>query len=172
MVLWIIGMSGSGKTTLGKYIYNKLKPECNNLLFMDGDILRKIMCNDLGHTLEDRKKNADRINRLCKYLDSNGINVIFALLSLFHENQKLMRKNIDNYYEVYIDANFNSLIERDIKGIYKKTVNGEINNVVGVDIPFTPPPNPDITIKNNGSLNDLYSEGDKIIKSIRPFLER
>ena len=97
MVLWIIGMSGSGKTTLGKYIYNKLKPECKNLLFMDGDILREIMCNDLGHTLEDRKKNADRINRLCKYLDSNGINVIFALLSLFHENQKLMRKNIDNF---------------------------------------------------------------------------
>ncbi len=170
MVLWIIGMSGSGKTTLGKHIYNKLKPECNNLLFMDGDILREIMGNDLGHTLEDRKKNADRINRLCKYLDSNGINVIFALLSLFHDAQKWMRDNIDNYYEVYINADHNSLIMRDAKGIYKKAMNSEINNVVGVDIPFTPPPNPDITVRNNNGLEDLYKEGDKIIESIRPLL--
>ena len=172
MVLWIIGMSCSGKTALGKYIYNKLKPECNNLLFLDGDILREILGNDLGHTLEDRKQNADRINKLCNYLDSQGVNVIFALLSLFHENQKWMRKDIDNYYEVYIDADFDSLVKRDDKEIYKKAENREINNVVGVDIPFTPPPNPDITIKNNGSLKDLYNEGDKVIKSIRPFLGR
>ena len=56
MVLWIIGMFCSGKTALGKYIYNKLKPECNNLLFLDGDILREILGNDFGHTLEDRNR--------------------------------------------------------------------------------------------------------------------
>ena len=127
MVLWIIGMSCSGRTALGKYIYNKLKPEWNNFLFLGGNILREILGNDFGHTLEDRKQNADRINRLCKYLDSQGINVIFALLSLFHENQRLMRENIDNYYEVYIDANFDSLVERDTKGIYKKAINNKIS---------------------------------------------
>jgi len=172
MVLWIIGLSDSGKTALGNYIYGKLKPEHNNLLFLDGDILRGILGNDLGHTLEDRKQNADRINRLCYYLDSHGINVIFALLSLFHENQKGMRENIDNYFEVYIDANINHLTERDTKGIYKKAVNGEIKNVVGVDIPFIPPLSPDITINNDGSLEDLYKQGDKIIETLRPFLGR
>ena len=61
MVLWIIGMSASGKTTLGKYIYDKLKPEHKNLIFIDGDMLREIMDNDLGHTLEDRFKKENNL---------------------------------------------------------------------------------------------------------------
>lgn len=172
MVLWIIGMSGSGKTALGKHVYGRLKEECSNLLFMDGDILREILGNDLGHTLEDRKRNADRITRLCKYLDSHGINVIFAVLSLFHESQEWNRKNIKDYYEVYIDADLDTLVERDAKGIYRRAIDGEINNVVGVDIPFPPPLNPDMTIKNNGSIDDLYREGDRIVGLIKPLLKR
>lgn len=171
MVLWLIGMSGSGKTVLGRYIYKKLKPEYSNLLFLDGDILREIMGNDLGHTLKDRKKNADRITRLCRYLSSQGINVIFSVLSLFHESQIWNRENIRDYYEVYIESDFDILVERDAKGLYKKAMAGEINNVVGVDIPFQPPLNPDLTIKNDGSLEDLYSRGDKVIELIRPLLE-
>ena len=139
MVLWLIGMSGSGKTELGRYIYNKLKPENKNLLFLDGDILREITNNDLGHTIEDRKKNADRITRLCKYMDSQGINVIFAVLSLFHESQEWNRKNIPNYREVYIESDLEDLIKRDPKGIYKKALKGEVKNVVGIDIDFPPP---------------------------------
>ena len=171
MVLWLIGMSGSGKTVLGRYIYKKLKPEYSNLLFLDGDVLREIMGNDLGHTLGDRKKNADRITKLCKYLSSHGINVIFAVLSLFHESQKWNRDNIRNYYEVYIESDFDILVERDAKGLYKKAMAGEIKNVVGVDIPFKPPLKPDLTIKNDSSLEELYSRGDKVIELIRPLLE-
>ncbi|MBF0215764.1 MAG: adenylyl-sulfate kinase [Candidatus Omnitrophica bacterium] len=172
MVLWIIGMSGSGKTALGKRVYEELKPGYPNLVFLDGDILREIMGDDLGHTIEDRKKNAGRITRLCKYLDSSGINVIFAVLSLFHESQRWMRENIRDYYEVYIESDLGVLVQRDSKGIYKKAINGEIKNVVGVDIAFPPPLGPDLTIKNDRGLDDLYREGGKIIKSIKPLLRR
>jgi len=171
MILWLIGMSGSGKTALGRYIYKKLKPECKNLLFLDGDIFREILGNDLGHTIEDRKRNADRITKFCKYLDSEGINVIFAVLSLFHESQRWNRENIKNYYEVYIKSDFDTLVKRDAKGIYKKALNGEIKHVVGVDIDFPPPANPDMVIVNKGSLEDLYREGEHIIETIRPLLE-
>ena len=172
MVIWIIGLSGAGKTSLAEEIEKQVRGRVPNIVFLDGEVVREIFANDLGHTLEDRRKNADRISNLCKFLDNQGLNVVCSILSLFHESQDWNRENIDNYYEVYIDADFDSLIKRDDKEIYKKAGNGEINNVVGVDIPFTPPPNPDITIKNNGSLKDLYSEGDKIMKSIRPFLGR
>jgi len=166
MVMWLIGMSGSGKTVLGKYIYNKLKPKYNNLLFLDGDIFREIMGDDLGYTIEDRRKNAGRITRLCKYLDSHGVHVIFSVLSLFHESQQWNRNNIKDYYEVYIKCELDTLIKRDAKDIYKKALNGEIKNVVGIDVDFPPPKAPNMIITNDSSIEELYKNGDKIIEEI------
>ena len=170
MVLWLVGLSGSGKTVLGRYIYEKLRRGWKNTLFFDGDIFREIMGGDLGHTVSDRKKNADRITKFCKYLDSAGVNVVFAVLSLFHDSQEWNRKNIEHYYEVYIKCDKDVLIERDAKGIYKKALKGEIKNVVGIDIDFIPPIKPNKTIVNNGSLEDLYREGDGIIEAIKPLM--
>ena len=166
MVIWLIGMSGSGKTTLGKYLYEKLKPVHKNLIFLDGDVIREIMGNDLGHTIEDRRKNAHRITRLCKFLDSHGINVICAVLSIFPESHEWNRANIKDYYEVYLEVPFETLSQRDPKGYYKKALKGEITNFVGVDIKFPPPKDPHMTISNNGSLEGLYKSGDKLIHVI------
>jgi len=171
VVLWLIGMSGSGKTTLGQYIYMKLKPKYNNLLFLDGDIFREIMGDDLGHTIEDRRENAGRITRLCKYLDSQDIHVIFAILSLFHESQQWNRENIKDYYEVYIKCVFDTLAKRDNKNIYKKALNDEIKNVVGVDVDFPAPKNPNMIVTNDGSIEELYVNGDKIIEKIGSILK-
>ena len=170
MVLWLIGMSGSGKTVLGRYIYDKLKLKIKNLVFLDGDIFRGIMGDDLGHTIEDRRKNAHRITAFCKYLDSQGINVIFSVLSLFHESQEWNRQNIKDYFEVYIKCDFETLKKRNHKGIYKKALNGEIKNVVGVDIDFAPPKRPDMTITNEGTVEELYKSGDMIIDKIGSML--
>ena len=90
MVIWIIGMSASGKTTIGKKIYEKLKYSKEKWIFLDGDVFRNILGEDLGHTLEDRKKNAYRISRLCEYLNLQNINVIASVLSIFHDNQTLI----------------------------------------------------------------------------------
>ncbi len=167
MVTWLIGMSGSGKTTLGKYLYEKLRPGHKNLVFLDGDIIRKIMGNDLGHTIEDRKRNAHRITRLCKFLDSQGIDVICAVLSIFPESHEWNRANIKDYYEVYIEVPFDTLVQRDAKGYYKKALKGELSNVVGIDIKFPPPKNPDMVIKNTGSIEELNRSGDKLLNIIK-----
>tara|TARA_Y100001935_G_C17127812_1_gene419020 strand:+ start:552 stop:773 length:222 start_codon:yes stop_codon:yes gene_type:complete len=68
MVTWFIGLSRSGKSTLSKILYNKLKEKINNLVLIDGDIVRSVFGNDLGHTVEARLENARRISKLTKFL--------------------------------------------------------------------------------------------------------
>ncbi len=166
MVIWLIGMSNAGKTVIGQEVCKLLKKEGQSVLFLDGDIFREIMGNDLGHSLEDRRTNACRISKLCKYLDTQGVNVVFAILSIFPDLQEWNRKNIEEYYEVYIKVPFNILVERDSKGIYKRALDGQIKNVVGVDIEFPEPAQPDLVIDNAENLDSIEEIAQSIVRSI------
>lgn len=157
MVLWLIGLSGAGKTTLAKEIVSLARRDVSNIVLLDGDIIRELFSYDLGHSLEDRKKNADRICRLCKFMDDQHIHVVCAILSLFPESRAWNRKNLKNYFEVFIDAPFEQLIERDHKGLYCKALNKEIKDVAGVDIEFAQPTNSDLIIKNDEGKEKLLS---------------
>lgn len=164
MVIWIIGMSASGKTTIGKKLYDKLNASAEKWIFLDGDTFRNILDEDLGHSVEDRKKNAYRISRFCEFLDSQGINVVACVLSIFHDNQQYNKDNIVDYKEVYIDVEFNELVRRDNKELYSKALKGNIKNVVGVDIEFKPPFSPDLVINNNKSNPNFEKIINKIIE--------
>ncbi len=160
MVVWIIGLSGAGKTTLAEKVVEKIRSSKTNVVLIDGDMIRKVFGDDLAHTLEDRRQNADRICRLCKFFDEQGIHVVCAILSLFPESRLWNRDNIKNYYEVYIETPIEQLQKRDYKGLYKKFSEGKIKNVAGMDIEFIPPDNPNLTIKNNGSLDNLLTHAN------------
>lgn len=164
MVIWVIGMSASGKTTLGLEMYKFLKKTDDKWIFLDGDMIRAMMGDNLGHTLEDRKKNGYRISRLCKILDMQGFNVISCVLSISRENQEYNRKIFPDYKQVFIDVELKKLIERDNKKLYSKALNGEINNVVGIDINFPRPLNPDYTLDNNIDNLDFTDEAINILK--------
>ena len=95
-------MPGSGKTSIGSELFDQLKKTHSNCVFIDGDDVRNIMMNDLGHSIYDRKINANRIRNLCKHLDSQNINVICSILSLFEEDRAWNRANYQEYFEVYL----------------------------------------------------------------------
>ena len=167
MVIWIIGLSGSGKSTLANEIVSKVNKTNNNkTILLDGDVIRNVFNNDLGYSKEDRFKNAQRICELGKFLESQGINVVTAILSLFPENREWNRKNLKNYYEVFIDTPMNDLVKRDSKGIYKKFVEGKIVNVAGLDIPFAKPDKADLIIENNKTKEYLLEHADLIIEKV------
>lgn len=155
MIIWITGLAGAGKTTIGKEIYKKLKVEYPNTVFLDGDIIRDIMGNDLGHTNEDREKNGWRICKLCKHLDAQNIHVVACILSNFQGQRDWNRGNFSEYKEVYIDVPMDVLVERNQKGLYSDALAGKVKNVVGVDIPFNKPLNPDVVIDNSENINDF-----------------
>lgn len=146
MVIWIIGLAGAGKTTVGRALHALLQQGGRPVAFLDGDHLREMMDNDLGHTLEDRRRNGRRMSRICHYLDSQGMDVVCATLSQFDEHQSWNRANNSRYFEVYLDVPMDVLVSRDQKGLYSGALAGKIKNVVGVDMPFPRPKNPDMTI--------------------------
>jgi adenylylsulfate kinase-like enzyme len=166
MVVWIIGLSGAGKTILAEHVVAQTRKMTSNLVLVDGDVVREIFGHDLGHTIEDRFRNAERICRLCKFLSDQGINVVCAILSLFHESQTWNRENIEHYFEIYIDAPFEQLVARDSKGLYKRALQGELKNVVGVDIEFAPPKSPDLVIRNSGTIDELLAYSSEIVAKL------
>lgn len=151
MVIWIIGLSASGKTTFGKILYQEWKKQSPNTVLIDGDEIRRIFQHDQtneAYTVEERRKNADRISKLCMWLDKQNINVVCCILSLFEESRQWNRENYSKYFEVYMDVPMETLVQRDPKGLYKLALSGQKKDVVGVDIPFVAPLNPDYVFKN------------------------
>ena len=167
MVIWITGISGSGKSTFGKYFFKKFKNLKKNTIFFDGDEFRKIFLDDIKYTLRDRDKNALRLTSLVKYLSDQNINIVISANITSQRFRNWCRKNIKNYFEVFIDVPMKILLKRDYKKLYKKAIEKKIKNVVGVDIKFKKPKNPDIVIQNNGSKEKLYQNYYKIIKEIK-----
>jgi cytidine diphosphoramidate kinase len=161
MVLWNIGLSRAGKTTLSRLLYNQLKLEVPNLVLLDGDVIRDLFNNDVDHSLEGRRRNAERLSHLSKFLSDQGIHVVAAVLSIFPEWQRWNRKNIEGYQEVYIKASMEVLLKRDTHGLYRAALNGEIKDVVGVDIHFPEPLQADLVLDN-----------DKEVQNFEPLLQQ
>ena len=166
MVIWLIGLSGSGKTTLAEKIVSDTNKKINNIVLIDGDVIREIFGNDLGYSMQDRLLNAKRICQLSKFLDEQGVNVVCAILSIFPKTREWNRKNIKNYYEVFIDTPIDTLIKRDSKGIYGKYMRGEMSDVAGMDLKFTIPNQSDLIIDNSQSKKNLLSYADGIVERI------
>jgi len=165
-LIWLTGLSVSCKTTIGKEVYKKLKKDYINTIFLDGDSFREILGNDLGHSPTDRLENAKRIHRMCKFLISQNINVVCATMSLYKEVHDLNRMEIENYIEIFIECDMEELVRRDQKGLYTRAVNGEIKDVVGVNLSYDKPNNCELII-NNSKQNNLKNKVQEILNLIR-----
>lgn len=174
MVIWIIGLSGTGKTTLATQVVERIRQLNGKVVLLDGDLIRTLFGNDVDHTIEGRRRNAERLSVLSKFLADQGIHVVAAVLSIFPEWRRWNRENIPNYSEVYIKASMETLLRRDIKNLYARARKGEIVNVVGVDIPFPEPESPDLVIENDADRLEFRELTDKImdIAAVREALGR
>ena len=144
MVIWIIGKTGSGKTLFGKQIYKKfsLKKKC---FFLDGDDVRNYLNNDLGYSLNDRKINSLRIQKLCNFLETKGFFVICCIQSLFKTHQKKNRTLFRKYLHIYIKVTNQDIYKKKFKFKKKK------KNIIGKDISFPTPYKSDIILLNDYS---------------------
>ncbi len=149
MVVWIIGLSGSGKTTLAGQVTACLREAGRSVVMLDGDIVRELFKNDVDHSIDGRRRNAERLSTLTKFISDQGVDVVAAVLSIFPDWREWNRQNVSGYQEVYLKASMDTLLRRETKGLYARALRGEINNVVGVDIPFPEPENPDLVLDNN-----------------------
>lgn len=170
MVIWVIGLAGAGKTTLSKMLYDELKPKVNNLVLLDGDALRDVFNNDVDHSIEGRLKNAERLSNLSKFLSDQGIHVIASVLSIFPEWQKWNRENLADYQQVHIDVSIDTLLRRNDRSFYQEALDGEVNNVVGIDIDFPEPYCSDLVLDNNTENADFAAYAKQVLK-LKPISE-
>ena len=159
MVIWIIGVSSSGKTTAAQILYKKFNKK--RKIILDGDEIRSNFYPKLKYSIESRKKNSIFISKLSKFLSNKGFIVIVPILSIFQKHRDSNRKNIKNYYEIFIESDLSILKKRDIKGVYKSE-----KNIVGKDIKFNKPTKYDFIIENNGSLVQFKKKIEKIYNTI------
>jgi sulfate adenylyltransferase/3'-phosphoadenosine 5'-phosphosulfate synthase len=144
VTVWFTGLSGSGKTTIAKRVETILKERSVAVERLDGDIVRQSLTRDLGFSKEDRDKNIERVTFVSKLLTRNGVVTLCAFISPYALVRDQSRREIGEFLEVYVKASLHKLLERDVKGLYRKAMAGEIQNFTGVNDPYDVPVNPEL----------------------------
>ena len=149
-VYWITGLSGAGKSSLAVALHEELLQAGRKAVMLDGDAIRDLVIDAGGFDRESRLKIAKFNARLCRFLACQGVDVVCATISLFHEVQAWNHEHIQTYIEIFLDAPMQVLETRDSKGIYARARRGEDKQVVGIDIAAEWPKNPDFRFQADG----------------------
>jgi adenylylsulfate kinase len=144
--LWFTGLPCSGKSTLAEIIAPELARRGRTVDILDGDVVRTNLTKGLGFSKEDRDENIRRIGFVCGLITKHGGIAISAAISPYRSVRDEVRSKIDNFVEVFVDTPLELCIQRDVKGMYKKAIAGEMKNFTGISDPYEPPLHPEIVI--------------------------
>ncbi len=160
MTLWFTGMSGAGKSTVSAILEKRLRNAGARVEVLDGDVVRTHLSKGLGFSKEDRDENIRRIGFVCELLARNGVIAIAAAISPYRAVREEIRNRIDNFVEVYFECPVEVLAQRDVKGLYRKALAGEIPQFTGISDPYEPPVSPEVII--NSSRETPEESADRI----------
>ena len=162
--LWFTGLSGAGKSTISTLVAQQLRERGVRVELLDGDVVRTNLSKGLGFSKDDRDENVRRIGFVCQLLSRNGVAAVAAVISPYRAIRDEVREKIGTFVEVYVECPIETLIERDVKGLYKKALAGEIANFTGVSDPYEPPLNPEAVCYSDGRETPEQSASKVIVK--------
>ena len=148
VVLWFTGLSGSGKSTIANIVEKKLHAMGRHTMLLDGDNVRHGLNRDLGFTDADRVENIRRVGEVSKLMLEAGVITLVSFISPFSAERAMVRSMLEDgeFIEIFVDTPLEEAERRDVKGLYKKARAGELKNFTGIDSPYEPPANPEITV--------------------------
>src|SRR3712207_3489984 len=147
--LWFTGLSGAGKSTISELVERALRERGLRVEVLDGDVVRTNLSKGLGFSKEDRDENIRRIGFVANLLERNGVIAMTAAISPYREIRDEVRAKHQTFVEVFVKCPLETLVERDVKGLYKKALAGEIANFTGVSDPYEEPLNPEIVVETD-----------------------
>lgn len=151
--LWLTGLSGSGKSTLSGKLAHILRERGEKVELLDGDEVRTHLSKGLTFSKEDRDINVQRIGYVARLLARNGVITLTAAISPYRDIRDQIRSEHEAdgvpFVEIYTEASLDALSERDVKGLYKKALAGEIPHFTGVSDPYEPPLHPEISVRTD-----------------------
>ncbi len=147
--LWLTGMSGAGKSTVSDMLMGRFRACGVKVELLDGDVVRTNLSQGLGFSREDRDTNVRRIGFVAELLSRNGVIVVVAAISPYRATREEVKGKIANFVEVFVDCPLEVLAARDVKGLYKKALAGEVGNFTGISDPYEAPEKPDVTVRSD-----------------------
>jgi len=156
--LWFTGMSGAGKSTLARLVEERLRQHRAKVEVLDGDIVRMHLSKGLGFSKDDRDENIRRIGFVCELLSRNGVIAIASAISPYRAVREEVRARIPSFIEVYMECPVEVLASRDVKGLYKRALAGELQQFTGISDPYEPPIAPEIIVNSSTETPDQSLE--------------
>jgi len=147
-VLWFTGLSGSGKSTIAHAVERRLADAGRLTYVFDGDNVRHGLCADLGFSEADRHENLRRIGEMVRLFIDAGILCLTAFISPFRADREALRARIgeQDFIEIHCRCSLETCIARDVKGLYRRALAGEIPEFTGVSSPYEVPERPDLAL--------------------------
>src|SRR5687767_10034765 len=151
-IVWLTGLSGAGKSTLATAVSKRLAAQ-RPVELLDGDEMREFLTAGLAFTRADRDTNVQRIAYVARLLAKHGVLVFVAAISPYAETRADVKRRSEQagqaFLEIFVNAPLATVAERDVKGLYKKAMAGEIANFTGVSDPYEPPPAPALEVRTD-----------------------
>lgn len=164
VTVWFTGLPCSGKTTIAKEVKNYLESKDIDVELLDGDTIRDYIRNK-DFSKEGRNKHLRYIAVMAKLLSERNVVVLCSFVSPYRENRDFARSICKNFVEVYVKTPVELCIERDVKGMYNKALNGEIKNFTGVDDPYEEPENPELIVETDKET--IEESVEKVLDKLR-----
>ena len=167
VILWFTGLSGAGKSTIAHAVEEQLYQLNCRTFVLDGDNVRHGLSGDLGFSNQDRQENIRRIAEVAKLMLEAGTITLTAFISPFRSERNLARKLVPHgdFIEIYCKCDLNICEARDVKGLYKKARQGEIQNFTGISSPYEEPDNPELVIDSDRlSLDECIQQVIDLLK--------
>jgi adenylylsulfate kinase len=144
VVVWLTGLSGAGKTTVALHVVDDLRRRGCRVEHLDGDTIREVF-PETGFSRAERDAHVRRVGYLASKLESHGVYVVVSLISPYRESRDFVRGLCKQFIEVHVATPLEECERRDVKGLYARARRGELVHFTGVDDPYEPPRQPELS---------------------------
>jgi adenylylsulfate kinase len=158
ITVWFTGLPSAGKTTIAQLVEKQLAHAGHPVEILDGDVVRTHLSKGLGFSKADRDENIRRIGFVAGLLTRHGVTVLVSAISPYRAVRDEVRAAIGSFAEVYVATGLETCRARDVKGLYAKHARGELRGLTGVDDPYEPPLNPELTIHTEGEPPEVSAQ--------------